>query len=57
MQMELETQCIAMLRQCIIPILAVVNQVDRIEQVHEIKLQIDQRFSLTPLLVSAKEKT
>ena len=57
MQMELETQWIAMLRQRKIPILAVVNQVDRIEQVQEIKRQIEQRFSLTPLLVSAKEKT
>lgn len=57
MQMELETQWIAMLRQRKIPILAVVNQVDRIEQVQEIKCQIEQRFSLTPLLVSAKEKT
>ena len=37
--------------------LAVVNQVDRIEQAQEIKRQIEQRFSLTPLLVSAKEKT
>ena len=35
MQMELETQWIAMLRQRKIPILAVVNQVDRIEQVQE----------------------
>lgn len=57
MQMELETQWIAMLRQRKIPILAVVNQVDRIEQAQEIKRQIEQRFSLTPLLVSAKEKT
>lgn len=57
MQMELETQWIAMLRQRKIPILAVVNQVDRIEQVQEIKRQIEHRFSLTPLLVSAKEKT
>ena len=57
MQMELETQWIAMLRQRKIPILAVVNQIDRIEQVQEIKRQIEQRFSLTPLLVSAKEKT
>lgn len=57
MQMELETQWIAMLRQRKIPILAVVNQVDRIEQVQEIKRQIEQWFSLTPLLVSAKEKT
>ncbi len=57
MQMELETQWIAMLRQRKIPILAVVNQVDRIEQVQEIKRQIEQRFSFTPLLVSAKEKT
>ena len=40
-----------------IPMLAVVNQVDRIEQAQEIKRQIEQRFSLTPLLVSAKEKT
>ena len=57
MQMELETQWIAMLRQRKIPILAVVNQVDRIEQAQEIKRQIEHRFSLTPLLVSAKEKT
>ena len=57
MQMELETQWIAMLRQRKIPILAVVNQVYRIEQAQEIKRQIEQRFSLTPLLVSAKEKT
>ena len=57
MKMELETQWIAMLRQRKIPILAVVNQVDRIEQAQEIKRQIEQRFSLTPLLVSAKEKT
>lgn len=57
MQMELEIQWIAMLRQRKIPILAVVNQVDRIEQAQEIKRQIEQRFSLTPLLVSAKEKT
>ncbi|MEI3551960.1 MAG: [FeFe] hydrogenase H-cluster maturation GTPase HydF [Acutalibacteraceae bacterium] len=57
MQMEPEAQWIAMLKKRKIPILAVVNQVDRIEQVQEIKRQIEQRFSLTPLLVSAKEKT
>ncbi|MEE0252120.1 MAG: [FeFe] hydrogenase H-cluster maturation GTPase HydF [Acutalibacteraceae bacterium] len=57
MQMEPEAQWIAMLRQRNIPILAVVNQIDRIEQVQEIKRQIEQRFSLSPLLVSAKEKT
>lgn len=57
MQMESEAQWIAMLKQRNIPILAVVNQVDRIEQTQEIKRQIEQRFSLTPLLVSAKEKT
>lgn len=57
MQMDPETQWIAMLKKRNIPILAVVNQVDRIEQAQEIKRQIEQRFSLTPLLVSAKEKT
>lgn len=57
MQMESEAQWIAMLRQRNIPILAVVNQIDRIEQAQEIKRQIEQRFSLNPLLVSAKEKT
>ena len=57
MQMESEAQWIAMLKQRNIPILAVVNQIDRIEQVQEIKGQIEQCFSLTPLLVSAKEKT
>lgn len=56
-QMEPEAQWIAMLKQRNIPILAVVNQIDRIEQVQEIKRQIEQRFSLNPLLVSAKEKT
>ena len=57
MQMDPETQWIAMLKKRNIPMLAVVNQVDRIEQAQEIKRQIEQRFSLTPLLVSAKEKT
>ena len=57
MEMEPEAQWIAMLKKRNIPILAVVNQVDRIEQAQEIKRQIEQRFSLTPLLVSAKEKT
>lgn len=57
MQMESEAQWIAMLRQRNIPILAVVNQIDRIEQAQEIRRQIEQRFSLKPLLVSAKEKT
>lgn len=57
MQMESEAQWIAMLKQRNIPILAVVNQIDRIEQVQEIKGQIEQCFSLTPLSVSAKEKT
>ncbi len=57
MQMESEAQWIAMLKQRNIPILAVVNQIDRIEQVQEIKRQIEQRFSLSPLSVSAKEKT
>ena len=57
MQMEPEAQWIAMLKQRNIPILAVVNQIDRIKQVQEIKRQIEQRFSLSPLLVSAKEKT
>lgn len=57
MQMDLEAQWIAMLKKRNIPVLAVVNQIDRIEQVQEIKRQIEQCFSLTPLLVSAKEKT
>lgn len=57
MQMEPEAQWVAMLKQRNIPTLAVVNQIDRIERVQEIKRQIEQRFSLTPLLVSAKEKT
>ena len=56
MQMELETQWIAMLRQRKIPILAVVNQVDRIEQVQEIKRQIEQRFSLPPYWSVQREK-
>lgn len=57
MVMEPEAQWIAILKKRNIPMLAVVNQVDRIEQAQEIKRQIEQRFSLTPLLVSAKEKT
>ena len=57
MEMEPEAQWIAILKKRNIPMLAVVNQVDRIEQAQEIKRQIEQRFSLTPLLVSAKEKT
>ena len=57
MQMESEAQWIAMLKQRRIPVLAVINQIDRMEQVQEIKRQIEQRFSLNPLLVSAKEKT
>ncbi len=57
MQMESEAQWIAMLKQRSIPVLAVINQIDRMEQVQEIKRQIEQRFSLNPLLVSAKEKT
>ena len=54
MEMEPEAQWIAILKKRNIPMLAVVNQVDRIEQAQEIKRQIEQRFSLTPLLVSAK---
>ena len=57
MQMELEAQWIAMLRQRKIPILTVINQIDRIGQVQEIKQKIEQHFSFNPLLVSAKEKT
>ncbi len=57
MEMEPEAQWIAILKKRNLPMLAVVNQVDRIEQAQEIKRQIEQRFSLTPLLVSAKEKT
>ena len=57
MEMEPEAQWIAILKKRNIPMLAVVNQVDRIEQAQEIKRQIEQRFSLIPLLVSAKEKT
>lgn len=57
MQMEPEAQWITMLRQRKIPVLAVVNQIDRINQVQEIKRGIEQRFSLSPVLVSAKEKT
>ena len=57
MEMEPEAQWIAILKKRNIPMLAVVNQVDRIEQAQEIKRQFEQRFSLTPLLVSAKEKT
>ena len=56
MEMEPEAQWIAILKKRNIPMLAVVNQVDRIEQAQEIKRQIEQRFSLTPLFVGAKEK-
>ena len=56
MEMEPEAQWIAILKKRNIPMLAVVNQVDRIEQAQEIKRQIEQRFSLTPLLVSANKK-
>ena len=48
MEMEPEAQWIAILKKRNIPMLAVVNQVDRIEQAQEIKRQIEQRFSLTP---------
>lgn len=52
-----EAEWIAMLKQRKTPILAVINQIDVLQAVQVIKEEIEKRFGLTPLLVSAKEKT
>lgn len=57
MQMDEESQWIAMLKEHKTPILAVINQIDVLQNVQTIKEEIEKRFGLTPLLVSAKEKT